>query len=81
MTDDDVLADLERRLAAEDPAFLARMHRTSPAPTFPSIFVLCVLLFIATPPISLLFGPSAALWASAAVGAVIAAVITRRRRR
>ena len=81
MSDDDVLADLERHLDVEDPAFLARMHATPPTPAFPTIFALCVLLFIAVPPVSLLFGPTAALLVSAAVGAVIAAVITRQRLR
>jgi hypothetical protein len=78
MSDDDVLAGLERHLAAEDPAFLARMHATSPMP-FPTIFVLCVLLFLTVPLVSLLFGPGTALCTSTAVTAAIAGVTARRR--
>ena len=55
------------------------MHATSRTPAFPTIFTLCMLLLIATPPVSLLFGPTAALGTSAAIGAFIVVVTAHRR--
>ena len=56
-----VLADIERRLCATDPAFARRMRSGAAGCSFPTVSVVCVLVFLALPFVGLFLGPRAAL--------------------
>ena len=73
LNDDDarVLRELERQLSLRDP-------RHCPFPTVP---VLCVLLFLAVPMVSLLFGGAGLLVTCAVFAISVSTVLFRRSRR
>jgi NADH:ubiquinone oxidoreductase subunit 3 (subunit A) len=75
------LDDIERHLTRQDPAFAQRLRAGVPASTysFPTVFILCVLLFLTLPIVTLLFG-----WAGTTVtlhlfALSIVVVLVRRR--
>ncbi|BCY08304.1 DUF3040 domain-containing protein [Actinoplanes sp. L3-i22] len=74
-----VLADIEERLCAGDPAFARRM-RSAPCP-FPTLSVLCVVAFLSLPFLGLFLGPGAVLLAINVTAAVVILVLAFRGRR
>ncbi|WP_436535118.1 DUF3040 domain-containing protein [Actinoplanes sp. HUAS TT8] len=71
-----VLADIEERLCAADPAFVSRMR--SPDCPFPTVSVVCVAGFLTLPFLGLFLGPRAALVAINVTAAVVMLVLLRR---
>ncbi|MEV6348233.1 DUF3040 domain-containing protein [Actinoplanes sp. NPDC051851] len=76
------LAELEQRVVQADPEFAARMS-SDPGDErpFPTIPVLCALLFISTPLVMLLFGWPGVVIAIDLFAASLAVTLIRRNRR
>lgn len=75
------LQDIERHLARDDPAFVARMRgERRELPRFPTIAALCTTLYILLPLVMLLFGWPVVVGMIDAFAVVIAAVLIRRHR-
>lgn len=76
-------ADLEQRVLLSDPEWAARSAVHSPGPDagFPTLAVLCAVLFVLVPPVFLLFGRLGLLLAVYAFFTAVVAVLIRRHRR
>ncbi|WP_430783401.1 DUF3040 domain-containing protein [Actinoplanes sp. G11-F43] len=83
MSDDDrqVIADLEKRILLSDPEFAARMADQPAGVRFPTVSVLCAILFILVPPVMLLFGwPGLIIVVDLFIAALVAVLLHRRQR-
>ncbi|GAA4950197.1 DUF3040 domain-containing protein [Actinoplanes utahensis] len=69
------LADIEQRLAAEDPDFVRRMQGDRPIPLIP---FLCLAGFLALPFVATFLGPTAALILADVVGVAVVALLAYR---
>jgi hypothetical protein len=76
-----VLAQIERGLSRQDPALAARMRGQRENRPFPTIFVLCVVLYVLLPMLTMLLGWIAALVTFDVFAVVIALVLARRSRK
>jgi hypothetical protein len=76
-----VLAEIERGLSRQDPAFAARMHAEREERHAPTVLALCASLYISLPMVMLLFGWVAAVMTLEAFAVAIAVVLARRRSR
>lgn len=74
------LQEIERHLAQHDPALVARLSAPPVAARpFPTLLVLCALLYVALPIMTLLFGRTGAATTAAVFVAVVLLVLLRRR--
>ena len=73
------LSEIEHHLALDDPAFAARMRTQTGNRPFPTLSVLCALLYIFTPIVMVLGGPRAGLITTAAFVVSIMVILIRRR--
>jgi Protein of unknown function (DUF3040) len=72
------LRKIETQLAAQDPAFAARMRTPERLPPFPVVTVLCFGFYVVWPFIALLAGPTAAFIAALAFGTLVTALFVHR---
>jgi hypothetical protein len=82
MNDNDgrTIAELEHRIHLSDPEFAARMIAGAHAEVrFPTLAVLCAVLFVLVPPVMLLFGWLGLIVTLDLFLAAVAVVLIRRR--
>jgi hypothetical protein len=73
------LRDIERGLTRQDPLLAARMGTPVDARRFPTVSILCVLLYLSLPLVSLLFGWPATVATLSSFAVTIATVVIHRR--
>jgi hypothetical protein len=74
-----VLAEIERGLSQQDPAFATRMRTAGEDRPAPTVLALCISLYVSLPMVMLLFGWVASVLTLEAFAVVIAVVLARRR--
>ena len=72
---------MEQHLRAADPAFVARMTAGPAGRPFPTIAVLCAVVFLSLPFVGLFLGPTAALVTADVAAIAVVVILARRHRR